>query len=53
MNSENNYQKITPEKAKMILNKSAMDVGIREAEKILEFLQLLANIQVTYFLSRK
>lgn len=46
-------EKLTPEKAVKILRKHGTDITIQEAEQILEFLRMLADIQVAQWLRKQ
>jgi type II restriction/modification system DNA methylase subunit YeeA len=51
MDDKEEYKgKITPQKALDMLKKEGMNVTLDEAEDILNFLQEMANIQVSKFL---
>lgn len=46
-------EKLSPEEAVEILRKHGTEVSIQEAEKILEFLRMLAEIQVAQYIRQQ
>lgn len=47
-----NSSKLTPEKAVQMLKSEGMDVTIEQAQQILHFLRIIANIAVLKFLNK-
>ncbi|MFH6942579.1 hypothetical protein [Flavobacterium sp. FlaQc-50] len=47
---EQNKGKISPEKAQKMLKKEGMNVTVEQAEEILYFIRLIANIQIVKFI---
>ena len=45
--------KLTPEKALQILKSEGLDVTIEQAEEILYFLRIIANIAVLKYLNKR
>ena len=54
MEKDNDYSnsKLTPEKALQILRSEGLDVTIEQAEQILYFLRIIANIAVLKYLNK-
>lgn len=48
-----NKGKISPEKAQKMLKKEGLNVTLEQAEEILYFLRLLANITIVKFIEKK
>lgn len=49
---ENVERKITPEKAMRMLNSEGMNITLEQAEEILYFLRIIANIAVLKHLNK-
>lgn len=49
---EQNKGKISPEKAQKMLKKEGMSVTLDQAEEILYFLRLIANIHIVKFIEK-